>query len=165
MADERGSIVSVTNASGAVIGINSYDAYGVPASGNIGRFQYTGQIWLAEIGLFYYKARMYAPSLGRFMQADPVGYADGMNWYAYVGGDPVNFVDPLGLNFCSPRSGGERGCFYRTDPSPPQFDSGDIVVTGSRPPDHGICNACRTSGILDNNPGLVFGNGPGRWRR
>ena len=43
------------------------------------------------------KARMYAPGLGRFLQTDPVGYGDGLNWYGYVGGDPVNSIDPTGL--------------------------------------------------------------------
>ena len=50
-ADERGSIVAVTNSAGARIAINSYDQYGIPGSGNLGRFQYTGQIWLPELGL------------------------------------------------------------------------------------------------------------------
>jgi len=96
-SDERGSVMAVTNASGVAIGINSYDEYGVPASGNIGRFQYTGQAYIAEFGLYYYKARIYSSRLGRFMQADPIGYGDGLNWYNYVGGDSVNRTDPSGL--------------------------------------------------------------------
>jgi len=96
-ADERGSVVGVLNVAGAAQAINTYDEYGVPGAGNLGRYQYTGQTWLPEAGVYNYKARTYSPSLGRFMQTDPVGYADGINWQAYVGNDPINFIDPFGL--------------------------------------------------------------------
>ena len=96
LADERGSVVAVTDSSGAASTINTYDEYGVPAAGNAGRYQYTGQTFLPEIGAYNYKARVYSPTLGRFLQTDPTGYGDGLNWYAYVGNDPVNRVDPTG---------------------------------------------------------------------
>ncbi len=66
-----GSVIAVTNSSGSTIAKHNYDEYGIPQSGNNARFQYTGQVWIAEIGLYYYKARFYDPELGRFMQTDP----------------------------------------------------------------------------------------------
>jgi RHS repeat-associated protein len=112
--------------------INKYAEYCIPAATNIGRFGYTGQAWLPELGLYYYKARIYAPTLGRFMQTDPLRYGDGINWYDYVGGDPVNFVDPSGLK-CIERDE-DGGCVHweATAPVGNQPGDGSIIITRGR---------------------------------
>ena len=96
-ADALGSITAVTDTTGAALGINTYDPYGVGGGPNLGAVRYTGQYHLPTTGLYYYKSRVYAPALGQFLQTDPIGYDGGMNLYAYVGGDPVNLTDPMGL--------------------------------------------------------------------
>jgi len=96
MPDERGSIAGLIANDGSSIAKNTYDEYGIPGAVNQGRFQYTGQIWIAELGLYHYKARLYSPALGRFLQVDPVGYQDYINLYLYVGNDPISRLDPTG---------------------------------------------------------------------
>jgi RHS repeat-associated protein len=94
--DAQGSVVAVTDATGKLTSRYAYGPYG-ESSTLTGVARYTGRRIDPETGLYYYRARMYSPALGRFLQQDPIGTSGGVNLYAYVGNDPINLVDPSGL--------------------------------------------------------------------
>ena len=98
--DALGSCVAMTNSAGNVTQLYEYSVYGQVAASDAdhpNRFMFTGREFDKDTGLYYYRARYYHPEIGRFLQTDPIGYSDGMNWYAYCGNRPGVLADPSGM--------------------------------------------------------------------
>ena len=101
--DGLGSVTSLTASTGAVLNSYTYDAYGNVANSTgsfINPYQFTGRDYDAETGLRYYRARYYDQQTGRFISEDPINFDGGINFYAFVGNSPTNFIDPFGFAQC-----------------------------------------------------------------
>jgi RHS repeat-associated protein len=112
LADHLGSILLATDASAAVTLTRQYDPWGNLLQGSTtAGYAFTGREWDPEIGLYYYRARYYDPKIGRFISEDPLELKDRafgeLNPYAYVANNPVNRVDPLGLQSCPSNHGAD----------------------------------------------------------
>lgn len=94
-----GSVVASVDADGDVVWGAAFDAWGLQRgsqSGPASPFQYTGRE-PAEAGLYYYRARYYSPSIGRFISEDPLGAATTGPPFVYVNNQPLSYTDPFGL--------------------------------------------------------------------
>ena len=159
LVDALGSTLALTDSSGAVQTQYTYEPFGKATAGgssNSSTYQYTGRD-NDGTGLYYYRARYYNPTLGRYLSEDPIGFdGDGTNFYAYVDNNPIILIDPSGLTHCV----GGANCDF----TPPMrdalqcFDSctgRDNAVTSGRRPgggQHGRGQACDLNRA--NNPSL-----------
>jgi RHS repeat-associated protein len=119
--DIQGSIIGTLDSGSGALAKSGYQSFGENPTLTSGTFRYTARRFDPETagstsqpsGLYYYRARMYSPTWGRFLQPDPIGYAAGPNLYAYVGNDPLNGTDPNGTDpFIGATVGGIAGAYY-----------------------------------------------------
>ena len=104
--DGLDSVVALSDSDGDSCQSYEYSVYGQVAAedpNHTNPYMFTGRRFDFETGLYYYRARYYNPYIGRFLQTDPVGYGNGINWYAYCRNNPLNYVDPSGLYYITGR--------------------------------------------------------------
>lgn len=123
LTDHLGSTIGLASSSGSLTDSASYDSFGNTAKKNFPtRYRFTGREFDETTGLYYYRARWYDPQIGRFISEDPIKFKGGINWFAYVKNNPVNFIDPKG--FCPSK---DKPCDGQDNPklwNKPQFGEG-----------------------------------------
>ncbi|MGB2662728.1 MAG: RHS repeat-associated core domain-containing protein [Candidatus Acidiferrum sp.] len=104
-ADGLGSITSLSNGAGALAQTYSFDSFGktTPTGTLVNPFQYTSRELDTETNLYFYRARYYDPSAGRFLSEDPSATSGRENLFRYVGNNPLNLYDPSGLSQTKPK--------------------------------------------------------------
>jgi RHS repeat-associated protein len=116
--DGLGSVTSLSNSAGALAQTYAYDNFGklTASTGTLTNpFQYTGREFDQETGIYYYRARYFDPSAGRFLSQDPIRFRSGVNFYAYTRNNPVVLKDAWGYQACPAQS---PNC-VPTDPNAP----------------------------------------------
>jgi RHS repeat-associated protein len=98
--DHLGTPLALTGEQGELLWYASPDDWGAiaEAHGSVTQpIRFQGQYHDAESGLYYNRHRYYDPGMGRYISQDPIGFDGGMNFYTYVGGNPLSYMDPVGL--------------------------------------------------------------------
>lgn len=110
LTDALGSTIGLTGSTGNSTVQYSYGPFGAIsiAGTTTNDYTYTGRE-IDGLGINYYRARYYNPAIGRFLSEDPIGFVGGVNKYAYVDGDPMDYIDPFGLDKNDP-SNNQSSC-------------------------------------------------------
>ena len=162
ITDEQGSIRYMLDQSGEVQNYYQYSAFGetiISEETTPNRLRYNAQTEDELTGLYYLRARYYAPGIGRFTQEDVI-YNDGLNLYAYCNSNPVMYSDPSGFakETCKSKVGGECGSETSYGKSSGKLNWDAIVSKkGETRVDHinrhAVSNNSReTHGVFNGNP-------------
>jgi RHS repeat-associated protein len=98
--DGLGSVTSLSSSAGALVNTYTYDSFGklTASTGTLSNpFQYTSREFDQETGLYEYRARYYDQNVGRFNSEDPIRFKGGIDFYGYVGNNPITRTDPDGM--------------------------------------------------------------------
>lgn len=115
LADHLGNVQVVLNERGQTHSREEHYPYGGSSLNSFAqkRYRFTGKERDEESGLHYHSARYYAPWMGKWVSADPLGVDAGINSYTYSMNDPINLIDPDGLEDEIPKKGKGAGWLRR----------------------------------------------------
>jgi len=128
-----GSVIAVTDASGAVLGSYAYEPFGSlrQSTGSLTTpSTFTGRPLDAESGLLFLRHRYYDARIGTFLTPDPIGIKGGINFYRYVGNNPMNLLDPFGYQELQKQQGAGIGLkiAFGSIAAAELFHVGDILI-------------------------------------
>lgn len=126
--DGNGNVMAMVDASGTAVAENEYNPFGecIKVTGAVAAanpWRFSTRYYDRETGLVMYPRRPHSPILGRFLCKDPIEEQGGWNLYAFVGNDPIDQIDPLGLSWVITRDKNQNWAVAKPETASDTFES------------------------------------------